>query len=542
MIQYARSEDSGDYTCEFGGDRSDPLALRVSDGHVLLQTSPSVVYEGDMVTLTCHHRGGNATNSTFYKGGEVLESRFVDYLYLVNMDKADADTYMCRKVITHEQSGDFTDDDSADITVRELFSDPGIKVSPHPVTEGAAVTLTCDTRLALPRAKTELWYAFYRNGQKVQEFGKSNQYWVNLDQQRDSGNYTCEVRTDGDGVKKTSQGINIQTGGAAVKPVVFFLSKWGKIFSEEPITLTCNADFMYKGSRKYSWYKNHKAMNIKDESFKIPSARPEDSGDYTCGISGGDQSDPLTLRVNGGHVILQTSPSHVYEGDKLTLWCHHRKGSSANGTMFYKGSEILESHERDYVYLIDVDKAATGTYTCAKVITLTNEGNVTDEDSADISIKELFSDPEINVSLYPLTEGATVTLMCDTLLAPPRAQTALWHAFYRNGKKVQEFGITNLYGIPFFRLQDGGNYTCEVKTATDSVKKSSRGINIQIGGTKSNEESQISYTRQNILRLVLSTCVLIVVLFVVYHEMNTLAIKPASSESVTSPSAGSAGN
>ncbi|XP_040188596.1 Fc receptor-like A [Rana temporaria] len=97
-----------------------------------------------------------------------------------------------------------------------------MKVTPSRVIEGGEMTVTCDTRLD---GGTELHFAFYRDGRTVREFSTSDNYrdgrtvWgynvsdtyrVRSSQLEDSGNYTCEVRTTSNTVRKMSDGLHIQ--------------------------------------------------------------------------------------------------------------------------------------------------------------------------------------------------------------------------------------------------------------------------------------------------------------------------------------------
>ncbi|OCT66598.1 hypothetical protein XELAEV_18042852mg [Xenopus laevis] len=77
-----------------------------------------------------------------------------------------------------------------------------------------------------------------------------------------------------------------------------------------------------------------------------------------------------------------------------------------------------------------------------------------------------------------------MTITCDTKLSPHRETTELQFAFYRNGHNVQEFSSSNQYGVPSAQLEDSGNYTCEIKDQSGSVKKESDPKNIRIQAQK----------------------------------------------------------
>ncbi|XP_040188144.1 Fc receptor-like A [Rana temporaria] len=100
-----------------------------------------------------------------------------------------------------------------------------------------------------------------------------------------------------------------------------------------------------------------------------------------------------------------------------------------------------------------------------------------------------------------------MTVRCDTRLDPLRGGIELHFAFYRDGRTVQEFSVSDNH-----RVEDSGNYTCEVRTASDTVRKMSDEIYIHI-------TQKHDYTMQNIIRLVISGFVLsAAVCFTYFHN------------------------
>ncbi|CAH2327099.1 Fc receptor 3, partial [Pelobates cultripes] len=272
----------------------------------------------------------------------------------------------------------------------------------------------------------------------------------------------------------------LNCSGATVKPVVSFSPNVGKIFIKDAIKLYCKVDSTNRQSWSYSWYKdNHYINNIHSFVITINSARSEHSGDYSCKFADSDMSDSLRLEVSDGYVILQSPATPVYEGDNLTLRCRHREGTPKT-TTFYKGGNNILSFQTDYLNLESVDKTATGIYSCKKYIEFTFSKK-TYEDSTYITIRDLFSDPEIKPSQSnQLIKDSAMTLTCDTRLDPPKADTQLQFIFYKNEQKLQEFGKSNQYQVNSVQPHHSGDYTCKVRTATGNVEKISREIHIEI--------------------------------------------------------------
>ncbi|CAH2327025.1 high affinity immunoglobulin gamma Fc receptor I-like [Pelobates cultripes] len=270
----------------------------------------------------------------------------------------------------------------------------------------------------------------------------------------------------------------------AVRPVVSFNPNWDKIFTGESLSLTCNVDSVGREDQKYIWYKDDKLLPTGLKQFLIKSAETKDSGKYQCQTATSDISDAVKLDVTYDWIILQV-PQSVYEGDDVSLRCHRNQGDHTGGTIIFYNKEnpVIQKSEIDLIFFKNVSMSMVGEYQCAA-------GSATYYSAkGTLNVRELFSNPLVNVSQYPVTEGANVTVTCDTALSPHRAATELQFAFYRNGQNVQEFGFSNKYQIQSVQLQDTGDYTCQVKTATDTVRKESIARHVQIQAFASSHSS-----------------------------------------------------
>ncbi|XP_075466139.1 LOW QUALITY PROTEIN: high affinity immunoglobulin gamma Fc receptor I-like [Ascaphus truei] len=306
--------------------------------------------------------------------------------------------------------------------------------------------------------------------------------------------------------------------GAEVKPEVSFTPSWRKIFTKETVTLTCNVASTAQGHQGYSWYKDGSQRNTKhSRSYIIKTAHVSDSGNYQCETTSSVMSDAVRLDVTYGWVILQV-PYSVIEGDSLALRCHAWGDFSVKDTTFYKDSEIIQFSASEFLYLVpSVNMDTGGTYKCVTSLPQDlSSDNYTDEGF--VSVQELFSSPEINVRQYPMIEEGGMTIRCNTTLNPRRANTKLEFAFYKNTRTVQGFGISSEYQVNSTGLQHAGDYTCEVKTSTNTVKKKSPVLKVQIHGT---------HKLQNIIRLTLSAGITVTALCVLFHHVKE--------ENITSP-------
>ncbi|XP_040187983.1 Fc receptor-like protein 6 [Rana temporaria] len=209
---------------------------------------------------------------------------------------------------------------------------------------------------------------------------------------------------------------------------------------------------------------------------------------------------------------IKVTPSRVIEGDEMT--CDTRLDPLRGGTelhfAFYRDGRTVREFGISNTYRVRSSQLEdSGKYTCE--VRTTSDTVRKMSDGLHIQIHEIFSPPEIKVTPSRVIEGDEMTVRCDTRLDPLRGGTELHFAFYRDGRTVWEFGISNTYRVRSSQLEDSGNYTCEVRTASDTVRKMSDGIYIQI--------HIHDYTVQNIIRLVISGFVLsAVVCFPYFHN------------------------
>ncbi|XP_072284088.1 low affinity immunoglobulin gamma Fc region receptor III-B-like isoform X2 [Pyxicephalus adspersus] len=281
--------------------------------------------------------------------------------------------------------------------------------------------------------------------------------------------------------------LNLGKSGGAIRPVVTLAPNWGNILYYDNVTLTCDVPSTGpEEPRTYSWYRNKSLISGGQQRLQIISSSVQDTGDYQCQTGAGDISDPVFLNVSKNFVILQRPPSAIYEGDPLTLRCHSQKDFTAKNTKFYKDDKEMQSSDTDpELYIPIIHRNMSGMYKCTNRIQRKDSSTVSEHsDVFRMSVKELFSHPEIKVSPERITEGGHMIVTCDTRPDPSRGGTKLQFAFYRDGRNVQEFSVSDTYRVRSAQLEDSGKYTCEVMTTSKTVRKMSDGFYIHIQDEK----------------------------------------------------------
>ncbi|XP_018429523.1 PREDICTED: high affinity immunoglobulin gamma Fc receptor I-like [Nanorana parkeri] len=272
--------------------------------------------------------------------------------------------------------------------------------------------------------------------------------------------------------------------------------------------MTCNGG----SDVTYRWLQNGAVVAV-GPTYTISSSRVGHSGTYQCQTSRGHSLE-FQLEVSRGPVILQ-APVFVYRGTDINLRCHSRPEYPVHWTTIYKYNNGILGPvtDRDAVVLYG-NTDVSGRYGCERRLSR----DVTYTDEVSLHVRDLFTKPNITAMLRPMTEGDTVTLTCDTRLSPLRPGTQLQFAFYTDGRKVQEFGSSNHYGVQSAQLEDSGNYSCDVRTPTNSVMKGSEGLDMQIQGTSSEATSWTTYTILIIVFTLLFLITIVVIVVVIKHR------------------------
>ncbi|KAM8921506.1 Fc receptor-like A [Pelodytes ibericus] len=407
-IKEAQRHNGGNYQCQTRtserSDSSDSLRLDVSDDWVILQAPPSV-YEGDNLTLRCHHRPSyEAESPVFYKDESYIGGPVTDSIIQIGIvDKSTAGTYTCEKIIHFTFSvSRYTG--KAWIAVKDLFSDPELRVSPDQVTEGDDMTLTCVTDLALLRDDTRLQFAFYRNEQKVQGFGESSVCRVYSAQLDLSGSYTCQVQTTTNTVTKTSgkrdivlsahmmagpvftgrlprrnqlsspAGVSIGCQGRPLALNPSFLEAplirprvstnlkppGGPVMAGQMLEVTCSVD-RETGPFEFHWCRQEpESCLTKPRSgprqvvFVVESVEETYMGDYYCAIllskiqtliRGEAVRISVTVPVTGARLRADREVLEMMPGHNVTFTCSVEQGTSPSFLWRHNGQEVGNESE-----------------------------------------------------------------------------------------------------------------------------------------------------------------------------------------------------
>ncbi|XP_059727298.1 Fc receptor-like protein 2 isoform X2 [Haemorhous mexicanus] len=369
---------SGTYTC-YRPDSGRSPSVTVSKDWLVLQVPARALLEGDMVTLRCRAwQNRTVTSVSFYREGEKLRGlRDGTELSLSPLQLSDSGRYRCKGRVGYWGSEESA---AVRVTVHELFSVPVLAGPPEP-TEGSPLTLSCLSTPSPLRPPAPLLHVFYRDGQVLGVPQVSPQLLVPSVGVSHSGNYSCQVRSEGGAVRKISARLRVTV--RRVPPSGVSLSAQppgGQVALGDSLVLSCEVA-AGTGPRSFSWHREGSGAPLgTGPRLELRHVGDNDSGQYRCRVSDGDsvaESDPLnvTVLVPVANATITPGPlSHqVWSGDPVTLNCSVQVGSApVTFTWLWNGQEVAQG---PLLELRDIDVGHSGTYQCVATNQLGQDGH-----------------------------------------------------------------------------------------------------------------------------------------------------------------------
>ncbi|XP_075700648.1 Fc receptor-like protein 5 [Rhinoderma darwinii] len=362
--------------------------------------------------------------------------------------------------------------------------------------KGDEMTLTCDTTLALRRSATYLQFAFYINQQEVKNLSPFDKYSVPSAQLEHSGNYSCEVRTSLNTVRKTSDILHVQVQELFKTPVLQVFPS-ATVSKGAQVRLQCITASPEGSHLLYSFFKDSQTIRDydMDNTYLIRQAGDDHSGNYQCSSKPANKmfskySNDMDVVVKMGQPRFMLVPDKVVVGDEIILRCESSEGLLPIHYRFYHNGAIIRNvtvfHKRTAeIRQIIKSVTMTGPYYCDS----RNDIFSTIQLSGTVIL--FIMDPVENILITTENDdedfvfGEAVTFTCS--IQRGTAPSFLW---FHNKKVIEQ-------GSMFYQLKDNqkhlhidsiqlnhrGTYQCEASNKispnrTFSVLSAPRNINV----------------------------------------------------------------
>nr|DBA19681.1 TPA: hypothetical protein GDO54_015481 [Pyxicephalus adspersus] len=471
LISSSESLDSGTYTCHSADDNIS-FSITVKEPPVkIINTSNDTEHKsasGERMVLSCEVSRENAHVRWYRDGVEIQES---DSIRLDSDGRHRKLFIMCARP---EDSGEYVCNAGNDsVFYNVTITDPPVKIintsddTEHKHESGDAIVLSCE----LSRENAQV--RWYQDGVEVEESdniklesdGRHRRLVIACATPEDSGEFVCDTGDD-------SVFYNVSVTEPIVKIVNTSDDAEQRGVSGESMVLSCE---LSRENGTISWYKDgveiEESENIRLESdgkrrrLVITTARPEDSGEYTCDTGHDCLSYHVTVAEPPVKIVNtddDTEHKHV-SGEHMVLSCEVSRKNAA--VRWYKdGIELEESdnirievdgcHRR--LVIVSAQPQDSGEFVC---------------DAGDDSIfyKVTVKDPPVKIINadddleYSFLSGERVELSCE--VSRENAEVR----WYKDGEELHDSNSIVLEADGCHRrliitsadISDSGEYVCD---------------------------------------------------------------------------------
>ncbi|XP_066062783.1 Fc receptor-like protein 4 [Chamaea fasciata] len=272
--------ESGTYTCDRPGSGLS-LPVRVLDAPLVLQVPTWALLEGDTVTLRCRRwKDSSVTGVQFYRGDEEVRKSFHGTeLSLSPLQSNHSGRYRCKGWVSSGVSKGWQESAPVTVTVHELFTVPVLEGHLEPI-EGSLLNLSCLSTPSPLRRPAPLLHLFYRDGQLVGGPQVSPQLQVPAVGVSDSGNYSCQVRSEGGAVQKSSARLRVTVHMPVANVTITPGPLSHQVQTGDPVTLRCSVQ-VGSAPVNFTWLHNGQEVAL-GPVLELGDISVEHSGTYQC--------------------------------------------------------------------------------------------------------------------------------------------------------------------------------------------------------------------------------------------------------------------
>ncbi|XP_037390542.1 Fc receptor-like protein 5 [Pygocentrus nattereri] len=358
---------------------SDPVTLTVKTlptAELTVEPKWSPVFSGESVTLTCEIKGHDGWTYRWYKHDKQSGLTAVSQYHTVNRDTLtirgdtviNGDQYLCRGE-RHDRPTSSEYSSSVTLTVKERPK-PAVSIQPDDqVFRGETVTLTCD----IQGGGVSNWqYSWFKAGSSTAVSNKQH-YSISSVTASDGGTYTCIGAVRGTSrYSHTSEAVTLTVSGTTRSDSLTVSPSRAQHFSADSLSLSCEEQSNSTGWRVRRYTHSEKVSDcssgwgsVTGSTCNISSLSTSHTGVYWCESESGESSNPVSITVTNGAVILDSPVHPVTEGDPLTLRCLYRDPKPSNLTAeLYKDGSLLQTQTTGEMTIRTVSRSHEGLYHC----------------------------------------------------------------------------------------------------------------------------------------------------------------------------------
>ncbi|MBN3325415.1 FCGR1 protein, partial [Atractosteus spatula] len=276
-----------------------------------------------------------------------------------------------------------------------------------------------------------------------------------------------------------------------------------EVFIGETVTLTCHVPGEPSGWT-FVWYKDGAPVQqlgtVGGGRYTLRPTLPHHGGQYSCqGLRAWPwpqrslPSEPVSIRVTGGWVILQTPPQPLLRGAGATLTCRVRGNPRLQQVVFYKDRRVLASQSGPQLHLASLSHRDEGLYGCRATWGKRWGWKTAESPEVGVSVRDLLTEPVMEVlTETPVQRGQDLVLRCRAQLTSHGPGLRLRYSFRRGGQRLGVASSQDTHVVRSAAARHSGRYWCRATVDGLGLGKSSEKVLVWV---IEDEESELESSR-----------------------------------------------
>ncbi|XP_058716387.1 Fc receptor-like protein 3 [Poecile atricapillus] len=250
-------------------------------GWPVLQVPAGPLLEGDTVTLRCRGRRDKPVSGVrFYHGEKDLgEPLWGSELSLSPLRLQHSGQYRCGAWGNRWFSRMWLQSEPVSVTVHELFPVPVLE-APAELLAGSPLNLSCLSSRSPLRPLTPLVHRFYRDGRELGGPQGSPQLLLPALGLSGSGNYSCEVQSQGGAVRKSSAPLRVTVLVPVANATISPGALGQQVRAGEPVRLRCSVQ-VGSAPVTFTWLRHGREV-ARGPLLELAHVGLAHSGTYQC--------------------------------------------------------------------------------------------------------------------------------------------------------------------------------------------------------------------------------------------------------------------
>ncbi|KAM4664092.1 high affinity immunoglobulin gamma Fc receptor I-like [Discoglossus pictus] len=385
---------------------------------------------------------------------------------------------------------------------------------------GESVTLSCNVP-STDQGKEQ--YVWYRDNERMAE--SKRDFIIQNATEKDGGNYQCKT-TNGDlsnavRLNVTSDFVILQVPYAITEgeDVSLRCHSWPTFKVRNTIFFKDGINIPYSSSNSF-YNKTSVDMSFSgtyrcDKEFEFPSATVTLSNEASVSVQA-----PIRNNSRKPEISFDPPWNVIFTGESVMLICTAPATEQGEIKYFwFKDSKWINEENLKYLNIENAAINDSGLYYC-----LAGIAGFSNMFKLDVS-----KDDVILQVPYSIMEGEDLTLRCHSRHQYKVKNTA----FYKDGEIIYSSNRKMVYDIRRVDYTFSGSYKCEQEIEYPPfTSKISDQEYVSVKGTKQEDNG---YRNQNIIRLILSVCIVIAALCILIHHIKGEGMKPPGDISISNP-------